>query len=301
MKKILFLVFLTIGFSAQAKLKVVATTTDLQALVEAIGGENIEASSIAKGTQDVHQIEAKPSFMLKMRDADLVVAHGLELETAWLVPLIQGSRNAKIRSGSRGLLELGGELRPIEIPTGEVSRAQGDVHPGGNPHFQLDPLRMGEAAVLVAARLAELDGAHADLYKTNAQKFKTHLEDRNKEWAARLKKTGIQEVVTYHKSFAYFMDRYGLKNSLQLEPRPGIPPTASHLLEVIAQMKARKIRLVLIENYFDDSPGEKIRHDLPDTKVVSVPISVGGAPSVKSTEDLIENLVKAFEGVTAKK
>jgi len=280
---------------ALAKLQVVTTTTDMRALVEVVGGDKVEVMSIAKGTQDPHQIEAKPSFMVHMRNADLVVSQGLELETAWLLPLIQGARNPKIQQGTKGFLEIGEGIDPIEVPKGDVTRAEGDVHPGGNPHFQLDPIRMGKAATIVANQLAELDPSNGEFYKNKARDYDKHMQEKTAEWKKRLEKTGIKEIVTYHKTLSYFLNRFDIKNAVQLEPKPGIPPTASHLLDVISQMKKRNIHLVLIENYFADDVSDKLKQGVPGVVVERIPVSVDGDKDVPTTEALIENLVKNFE------
>ena len=298
MKKIILILISLILFSgvaAQARLKIAATTTDLEALANAVGGDQVEAFSVAKGTQDPHQIEAKPSFMVKFRDADLVISQGLELESAWLTPLIQGARNGKIAAGGKGFLELGPQLDPIEVGHGAQTRAEGDVHPDGNPHFQVDPIRMGQAAVILAGRLSELDESHRAFYTQNAEKFKKNLDAKAQEWKKRVQASGVTEFVSYHKTLSYFAERFGLKNTLQLEPKPGIPPTASHLLQVIAQMKERHIKVVLIENFYDDAARAKIEKEIPGVHISKVPVSVGGEPSIKNTEDLVERLVHAVE------
>lgn len=294
--KYIFLSLLFLTFSAQARLKIAATTTDLEVLATAVGGDQIEVFAVAKGTQDPHQIEAKPSFMLKFRDADLVLSQGLELETAWLLPLIQGARNPKINPGGQGFLELGPKLNPIEVVKGPVSRAEGDIHPEGNPHFQVDPVRMGQAAVLVAERLGDLDGGHRELYRQKAEAFAKSLQVRTQEWQKRIQASGVKEFVSYHKTLSYFADRFGLTNSLQLEPKPGIPPTASHLLWVTGQMKERRVKTVLIENFYDDAVRAKIEKEVPGVRIVKVPVSVRGEPKIEHTEDLIEKLVRALEG-----
>lgn len=295
-KKILLILLLFVmSLGAHAKLNIVTTTTDLAYLVSIIGAGKVDVFSVAKGTQDPHQIEAKPSFMVKMRNANLALAQGLELESAWLVPLIQGSRNNKIAPGTKGFLELGEKLSPIEIPKANATRAEGDVHPGGNPHFQLDPIRMGEAALIIAKKMGELDPSSENLYLGNAQAFKSKMESKTVEWKVRLEKTGIKEVITYHKTLSYFLDRFGIQGRAQLEPRPGIPPTANHLLDVIKEMKERKIHLVLVENFYSPSIGSKLKESIPGIKVALVPVSVGGTKDVNSTEDLIEKLVKIFE------
>jgi len=292
MKVFLFLIlFPLLSF---AKLQIVTTTTDLAAIVKQVGLDQVDVFSVAKGTQDPHQIEAKPSFMVKMRSADLVIAQGLELETAWIIPLIQGARNPKLLA-KNGLYELASELNPIEVPKGDVSRAEGDVHPGGNPHFQLDPIRLGQAAILIANRLAEIDPEQKLFFEKNALAFQKMMTEKTKDWLARIKKTGIKEVVTYHKTFSYFCDRFEIQCNVQLEPKPGIPPTASHLLSVIEQMKKRKIHLVLIENLYEDSVGQKLRQDIPNVLVKRVAVSVDGEPDLINNFLLIENLVKSFE------
>lgn len=298
MKHLILILGLLHSLTAAAKINVVTTTTDLQALVETVGGDNVTAYAIAKGTQDPHQIEAKPSYMVKMRDADLVLAQGLELESAWIVPLIQGARNPKVAVGSMRFLELADKLEPIEVPVGNVTRAQGDVHPGGNPHFQVDPIRLGKAAVLIAAKLGEIDSANRALFKANAEKFQKHMEERTKEWTKRVAATKFREAVTFHKGLTYFLDRFGMSSPIQLEPRPGIPPTAAHLIEVVELMKKRDIHLVLIENYYDDKAGEKVKEDVPNAKIAVVPISVGGEPGIKDGEQLIERIVKIIEEKT---
>ena len=293
MRNILF-ILLSLPILASAKLNIAATTTDLAALVKQVGQEKLDVFSIGKGTQDPHQIEAKPSYMVKLRSSDLVIAQGLELETAWIVSLIRGARNPKL-TGKDGLFELGASLDPIEIKKGDISRAEGDVHPGGNPHFQLDPIRLGNAAVLIADRLTELDPTQKEFFSKNAEAFKAHMADKTKEWQARLKKTGVTEIVTYHKTLSYFCDRFGIKCDVQLEPKPGIPPTTSHLLSVIDQMKKRKLQLVLIENLYEDSVGAKLKQDIPLVKVFRVPVMVEGEPDLTTNEQLIERIVKYIE------
>ncbi len=292
--KIIILFILSFPALAFAKLQIATTTTDLAAVVKKVGQDQIEVFAIAKGTQDPHQVEAKPSFMIKLRSTDLVISQGLELESAWIVPLIHGARNPKLTSKD-GLFELAAELDPIEIPKGEISRAEGDVHPGGNPHFQLDPIRLGKAAQLIAKRLGDLDPSQKDFFQKNANTFQKEMTEETKLWQERIKKSGVSEIVTYHKTFSYFCDRFDIRCAVQLEPKPGIPPTASHIISVIEQMKKRKINVVLIENLYEDSVGAKLKNDIPNVVVKRVPVSVEGEPGVSTNEELIERLVKAVE------
>lgn len=280
---------------AEAKINVVTTTPDLAVIVSEIGGDNVSVQSLAKGTQDPHFLEAKPSFMVKINRADLVISTGLELEIGWLPPIIQGARNPKVMPGTDGYLEVGQFITPIELPTTKVSRAEGDVHPFGNPHFMVDPIRAGRVAVGIADHLAEMDPDHAAIYKENASKLQKRLEDKTKLWQARIAKSGVTEVVTYHKTLNYFLDRFGIDNPINLEPKPGIPPTAQHIMEVIRVVKEKNIKLVMIENFYDKSFADKIATEVPNIKIVTIPVEVGGEPSIKTLDDLYEHLVTVIE------
>ncbi len=280
---------------AEAKINVVTTTPDLAVIVSEIGGDNVSVQSLAKGTQDPHFLEAKPSFMVKVNRADLVISTGLELEIGWLPPIIQGARNPKVMPGTDGYLEVGQFITPIELPTTKVTRAEGDVHPFGNPHFMVDPIRAGRVAVGIADHLAEMDPDHAAIYKDNASKLQKRLEDKTKLWQARIAKSGVTEVVTYHKTLNYFLDRFGIDNPINLEPKPGIPPTAQHIMEVIRVVKEKNIKLVMIENFYDKSFADKIATEVPGIKIVTIPVEVGGEPSIKTLDDLYEHLVTVIE------
>lgn len=294
MLKIFFLSFIFTPLLTFAKIQIAATTTDVAAIVREVGKDHIDVFSIAKGTQDPHQIEPKPSYMVKMRSADVVISQGLELESAWLKPIIEGSRNTKLLE-KNGVMELAALLEPIEIPTGPISRADGDVHPGGNPHFQLDPIRVGKAALLIADRLAELDPAQKNVFKDNAKKFNQHMIEKTTAWKARLAKTGVKEIVTYHRYLGYFCHRFDLICNLQLEPKPGIPPTATHLISVLEQIKRKKISIILIENLYLSDAGEKLKQSVPTLKIARVPVSVDGEPDVYTNEQLIEKIVSTLE------
>ncbi len=281
--------------SASAKLNVVTTITDLRAITAEVGGEFVNVESIAKGTQDPHFIEAKPSFMVKMAQADLVIAIGLELEVGWLPSVMRGSRNTKIATGQKGYLEVGPLVEPLEVPVGKVTRADGDVHPYGNPHVTLDPIRAGQIAEKISERLSDLDPAHKDYFTQHSRALAQRLQEKTKLWSERINKTGIKNVISYHKTLTYFFSRFHLQNPDILEPKPGIPPTSSHILEVIDEMKKQNINLILVENYFDPTVTEKIKQSLPKLIVHTVAVSVDGDAKVKSIDDLYENLVSQIE------
>jgi zinc/manganese transport system substrate-binding protein len=280
---------------ALGKLNVVTTITDLRSITEEVGGDLISVDSIAKGTQDPHYIEAKPSFMVKANRADLVISIGLDLEVGWLPSIIQGSRNPKINRGQLGFLEVGPLVEALDIPQGNITRADGDVHPFGNPHVWLDPIRAGEVAVHIAKRLGELDSKHADQYLKNAKAFQSRLQEKSKGWQERIQRSGVKSAVTFHKTLTYFLDRYHIENPAILEPKPGVPPTSRHIINVIQIIKTKKVPLILVENFFDPTVTTKIIHEIPTVRSETVAVSVGGDKGINKLEDLYEYLIKAIE------
>jgi zinc/manganese transport system substrate-binding protein len=279
-------------------LKVITTTSDLHALVAEVGGSDVVAESLCKGTQDPHFLEAKPSFMVKVSAADLVVAVGLGLEVGWLPNIISGSRNPRVAPGQPGYLEAGALVEPLERATGPVARDQGDVHPEGNPHITLDPVRAGKIAVGIAERLSTLDPLRAAVYRERAHKLNERLATKSLDWQKRLKATGVTKVVTYHKTFNYFLDRYGIAPAAYLEPLPGIPPTAKHIVGVIKTVKDDRIGLIMVESYFDPNVARRIQHDVKSVRIVSVPVAVGADEDVATLDGLYERLVTTIEGTT---
>lgn len=281
---------------AQAKLVVMTSVTDLRSLVQLVGKDNVSVESIAKGTQDPHFIDAKPSYMSKVSRADLVVAIGLGLEDAWLNNVLSGARNPKVKRGALGFLAVGPMLDPEEIPTGSaVSRSEGDVHPEGNPHVTIDPVRMAKAALLIGEKLSELDPAHKADYDKNAKDVSDRLTTKAAEWKKRIEKTGLKKVVTYHKTLDYFLKRMGIELATVLEPKPGIEPSVGHLSEVINVMKNKGANTVLIENFFNPDVANKLKELNPAVKVAVVPVSVDGEPGIKDIFELYETLVTTIE------
>ena len=295
-KSILSLVLIFVPVFAQAKLNVVTTTTDLAAIAREVGGDLTSVDAIAKGTQDPHYIEAKPSYMVKVSRADLVIAIGLDLEVGWIPPILNGARNPKVTKGSSGYLEVGPLVQPLEIPSGSISRAEGDVHPFGNPHITLDPIRDGEIAVAIGEKLGQLDSAHAADYAGRAKAYQAHLAEKTKGWQDRISKSGVKKTVTYHKTLTYFFDRFKIINAAILEPKPGIPPTSGHTIDVMQIIREQKVPLIMVENFFDPTVTNKIKNEIPSVRVAVVPVAVDGAPGIKSIDDLIEKLVSTIEG-----
>jgi zinc/manganese transport system substrate-binding protein len=280
------------------KLNVVTATTDLAALAQEVGGDKIQVESIAKGYQDPHFVEAKPSFLLKLRQADLLIVVGLQLEIGWLPPLINQSGNARIQVGAAGYLDASQFAEILDIPTGTVSRAMGDVHPLGNPHYWLDPDNGRRIARGFASKLGELDPPNNAYYQGRFQDFDKRLTAAEQKWDAEMKPYRGHKVVTYHNSFPNFAKHFGLNVIGYVEPRPGIPPTPSHTIELIGLMKRENCKLILVEPYFDLKTPQAIARDTGGQVVQYLP-SVGGEKQVTDYFQLFDYdiglLTKAFQ------
>ena len=261
--------------AAQNKVNVIATTQDLAAIAQEVGGDRIEIDSIAKGYQDPHFVEAKPSFILKLQRTELLIVVGRELEIGWLPPLIQQSRNARIQPGANGYLDASLHARILDIPQGQVTRAMGDVHPLGNPHYWLDPENGVAIAKDVAAKLSQLRPTEKAYFDQRLSSFTTRLAEAQKRWLATLAPYKGIKVVTYHRSLTNFADRFGLDVIGYVEPRPGIPPTPQHTLDLINEMKRQNVKLVLVEPYFDLKTPNSIGR-ATGAQVLVMPPSVGG-------------------------
>lgn len=271
------LISATIG--AQGMPKVMTTTEDLAAIAREVGGDRITVEAIAKGYQDPHFVEAKPSFILKLLKADLLIAVGRELEIGWLPPLIQQSRNAKIQQGALGYLDASEQAKILEIPQGQITRAMGDVHPLGNPHYWLDPENGKIIAREIAAKLTQFRPNDKVYFDQRLADFTNRLTEAEKRWVAAMAPYKGLKVATYHRSFPNFTDRFGLEVMGYVEPRPGIPPSPSHTLELIQEMKRQNVKIILMEPYFDAKTPNAIARETGARVVVLSP-SVGGVKEV---------------------
>jgi ABC-type Zn uptake system ZnuABC Zn-binding protein ZnuA len=236
---------------AASKLKVVTATTDMAALAEEVGGDRIEVESIARGYQDPHFVEAKPSFLLKLRKADLLIVVGLQLEIGWLPPLITQSGNPKIQVGASGYLDASDFAEILEKPTGVVTRAMGDVHPLGNPHYWLDPENGRRVAHGIMMKLAEMRPQDAAYFQQRWEDFSQRLTAAEKVWDEEMRPFHGRQVVSYHKSWPNFAKHFQLDVVGYVEPRPGIPPSPGHTIELIQQMRRDHVKVVMVEPYFD--------------------------------------------------
>src|SRR5436190_10760242 len=262
-----------------ATLKVVATTQDLEALAKEVGGDRIETDSLAKGYQDPHQVEPKPSFILKLNKADLLIVVGRELEIGWLPPLINQARNPRIQPNGDRYLDASQTAKILEIPNGQITRAMGDVHPSGNPHYWLGPDNGRRIAQLIQKKLSEISPSDATYFAQRYADFDRRLAEAEKRWQAEMAPYKGVKVVTYHRSWPNFTEAFGLDVIGYVEPKPGIPPSPSHTLELIQEMKRQQVKVIIMEPYFDRKTPDSISRETGAQVIVLAP-SVGGEKDV---------------------
>ena len=286
---------------AQAKkLNVVTSTSDLAALAQEVGGDRIAVDSIAKGYQDPHFVEAKPSFLLILRRADLLISVGLELEIGWLPPLITQCGNPRIQPSSPGYLDASQFAEILEIPRGQITRAMGDVHPQGNPHYWLDPDNGRRIAKGIAGKLGQLDPENAAYFQQRFQDFDKRLTAAEQKWDAEMRPYAGRKVVSYHNSWPNFAHHFHLQVVGYVEPRPGIPPTPGHTLDLIKEMRTGNVKIIMVEPYFDLKTPNSIARETGGKVLVMCP-SVGGEKGVTDYFKLfdydIQKLVDGFKSL----
>ena len=264
---------------AAAPLQVMTATTDLASLAQEIGGDRITVESIARGYQDPHFVEAKPSFLLNLRKTDLLIVVGLELEIGWLPPLITQSTNPKIQVGAPGYFDASRFAQILEMPSGQVSRAEGDVHPLGNPHYWLDPQNGLRIAKGIQTKLSEMRPADAAYFAQRYSSFEQRLKQADQKWLEQMKPYAGRKIVTYHRSWPNFVKHFNLDVIGYVEPRPGIPPSPQHTVELISQMKKDNVKVIAVEPYFDLKTPNAIARGSGGQVVVLIP-SVGGEKEI---------------------
>ena len=278
-----------LSLPASASLKVFACEPEWAALAQELGGNLVDAASATTALQDPHQVQAKPSLIARVRNADLVVCTGAELEIGWLPPLLQQSGNAKVQAGQPGNLAAADLVRKLEVP-GQVDRSQGDVHAAGNPHIQTDPRNIAVVATALGARLAQLDPANAAQYAKRQADFTQRWQQAIGRWSAQAAPLRGVSVVSQHKGFAYLYDWLGLKEVAVLEPKPGVEPTVSNLQGVQAALKAQPARMVIHAAYQDPRSSEWLSKNA-GIPIVNVPFTVGGSAGAKDLFGLFDDTV----------
>lgn len=272
-----------------AQIKVVATTPDLAAIAREIGGASVDVVALAKPTEDPHFVDAKPSHILTLNRADVLIEGGAELELGWLPPLLENSRNAKIAVGAPGHIVASRGVKMLEIPT-TFDRSKGDVHSLGNPHFMADPVDVKIVAAQTAEHLAQVDPGSAAQYKANLATFDARVDTKLAEWQKMLAPFKGAKIVTYHKDFVYFAQRFGLEIVDELEPKPGIAPSPAHLTQVISAMKAANVKVVLVQPYQNRKTAETVARQT-GAVVLDMPQQPGGSRDTAGYFEMMDHLV----------
>lgn len=272
---------------SNAALRVLACEPEWAALTQELGGNLVEVSSATTALQDPHQIQAKPSLIARVRNADLVVCTGAELEIGWLPVLLQQSGNAKVQQGQPGNFAAADNVRKLDVPT-QLDRAQGDVHAAGNPHIQTDPRNIAQVAIALSTRLQQIDAAHASDYAKKQADFTQRWQQAITRWAAQAAPLKGTAVVSQHKAFVYLYDWLGMKEVAVLEPKPGVEPTASHLQEVLSTLKSSPARMVIYAAYQDSKASEWLNKNGGVT-AVKIPFTVGGTEGAKDLFSLFDD------------
>ncbi|HLY74333.1 MAG TPA: metal ABC transporter substrate-binding protein [Planctomycetota bacterium] len=308
------------GTPRREQLNVVASLSDLGSIAQAVGGDKVTVTTIASGVQDPHFVDAKPSFVVKLRDADLFLVNGLELEIGWVPPLLDGARNPKIKPGAAGYVDCSRGIPVVELPSTQITRAEGDVHPFGNPHYTTDPLNRKIIAETIAEAFKQASPASADYFESRKKQFQKAIDEgmygtelvnqvggnkldrltRSGEldsflegqklasklggWMGRMKPLKGMKMVFYHKSYTYFIERFGLDVTNFVELKPGIQPGPGHLVDLVQTILRDKIKVVATHPFYDEKVARLVA-EKGGAKLVTLPLQVGGVPG---TDDSIK-------------
>jgi len=274
-----------------AKVRVVATTTDLKALTEAVGGDFVDVDALARGNQNPHDLEVRPSLMVKMRRADLLVMNGLELDQ-WAEVVVQGANNPRVIPGAPGRVDASQGVPVLEVPSTRVDRSMGDVHPLGNPHYTLDPGTAPAVTGNILTGLVRVAPERRAAFERNRQAFLARVDEGMTRWTAMLAPVKGTRVIADHNLWPYFLARFGLVQASTIEERPGIPPSPGHLTRLMALMKEERIKAVLAAPWSDQKLAERVAQET-GARVVLMAAAVGAVKGAESYLDMVDHNVKA--------
>lgn len=275
------LLVVLVGSVEAAPLTVVTTTPDLAAIAKEVGQDRIDVTSMASGLQDPHFLDPRPSFLVKLNKADLLIEGGLELELGWLPTLLASARNPRLRTGEPGRLNASDGIELLGLLTGPVDRSQGDVHGKGNPHFLMDPMNGAIVADTIAERLCGLDAGGCASFKANARAFRGRIEGELVKWTTTMAPYRGAKVIVYHDSWPYFTKRFGLTTVGYVEPKPGVPPPPSHVSALTDLIKREQVPVILMEPYHERSIPDLLARQTGVRVVVLAP-TVGGTPGAEN-------------------
>lgn len=288
--------FLTTG---EAKIKIVTTTPDFASVAKEIGGDRVEVTSLAKGIQDPHFVDAKPSFIRLLNRADVLIEGGADLEAGWLPPLLESARNRKIQRDNPGRIVASTGIPLLEIPVRPVDRSQGDVHPLGNPHYMLDPANGKILAEQIATVLCRLDAGACDSYRKNLSSFDRRIDEKISDWTKKMAPFRGTKIITYHASWPYFAERFGLDVVGHVEPKPGIPPSPAHLESLIDLITREKVKLLLMEPYFSDQAPKFLEQKTKIKVLVTYP-SIAPEEGIRNYFDIFDRDISRITEILEK-
>lgn len=287
MRGVIALLFLAAAVPAQAAIKVLATTADWGALATELGGDRVDVYTATGALQDVHRVDAKPSLVARARTAHLLISNGAELEIGWLPVLVRESGNKRIQPGGPGYFEAAAQVRLLEKPT-QLDRSMGDIHPQGNPHLHLDPRNIAAVAKALTARLVAIDAANAAYYQARGADFDARWAAALARWTTRAAPLAGVPVVVMHRDQVYLGHWLGLKELAAIEPKPGVPPSAGHLSQLVSKLNDTPARMIL-RNAYNDPKAANWLSERVKAPVVLLPFSVGGTPEAKDLFGLFDD------------
>lgn len=301
MKKIILLsltfLFTILSFTAEAQIRVVTTLPDLASITRYVGGDKVDVFAIAKGYQNPHFVDPKPSYIVKLSRADMFVTVGLDLELGWAPQLVQSSRNNKIQKGNAGYVDASENISLLQVPS-STSREEGDIHIYGNPHYWLDPVRGKQIAETIYDHLSDISPENEAVFSKNLESFKQEIDQRMEEWMQKIEPYSGTEIIAYHNEWVYFEERFGLEIAAFLEPKPGIPPTPSQLVSVINEVQNKNIPVLINSPYFSSKSPEVIARNT-GIEIVKLATMTGGYDDIDNYFELfdhnINTLVEALE------
>jgi zinc/manganese transport system substrate-binding protein len=282
--------------AAEDRLNVVTTIETLADLARRVGGEKVSVEPLSHGYQDPHYVEAKPSLAIGLHRADVLIRVGLDLEIGWLPVLVQESRNGRIQPGQPGDIDTSTFIEVLDIPITQVTRAMGDIHPKGNPHFWIPPVNAVRIAKGIADRFKQLRPGDRGYFEGQFAKFLSDIKGKASQWEAQAKPLAGMKIVTYHKSWTYVSKWLKLEELSYVEIKPGIPPSPDHLLRLVALMKAEKVSALLMEDYYNKAIAQEVAEQT-SAKLVPMPSDVGARPEIKTYFDLVDAVLRNLDGV----
>lgn len=278
------------NFSNAGTIHVVTTTQDTKSIAELIGGNKIDAFAIATGYQNPHFVDPKPSYIIKLSNADLYITLGLDLESGWSPSLLVSSKNKKIQKGSDGYVDASVGVSLMQVPS-SINRAEGDIHIYGNPHYWLDPMNGKIIARNICNGLEKISPENKEFFETNLKTFDAQIDLKVKAWTTAMASFKGAKVIAYHNEWCYFENRFGLKIIDFLEPKPGIPPTPSQLVKIIKEVKENNIKVIITSPYFTSSSSDVVSKQT-GAKTLVLATSVGAFDSIKTYYDLFDYNIK---------